>query len=38
MLQVLYLDVVYVFAMVSSVFSGVFANVSDACFNYFICL
>ena len=33
-LQVFYLDVAYVFTM----FSSVFASVSDACFKCFICL
>jgi hypothetical protein len=32
------LDVAYVFTMVSSVFSVVFASFTDACFKCFICL
>jgi hypothetical protein len=38
MLQVFYLDVVYVFAMTFHVFSGVFAIILDACFKCFIYL
>ena len=38
MLQVFYLDVVYVLQWVSSVFQVFFASVSDACFKCFICL
>jgi hypothetical protein len=38
MLQVFYLDVIYVFAMAFHVFSGVFVIVLDACFKCFIYL
>jgi hypothetical protein len=38
MLQVFYLDVAYVFAMVFQVFSGIFTSVADTCFKGFICL
>jgi hypothetical protein len=38
MLQVFYLNVAYVFTIVSSVFLGVMASVSDPCFKRFFCL
>jgi hypothetical protein len=37
-LHVFYVDIAYVFAMVSSVFQMFFISVLDACFKCFICL